>query len=467
MKSLVPDGLASWCKLMNSSVIDVQIEMDILRPMSRLFATATHQGDQFPPETRNALMNSRCLDTLVHYGNFEKQFALDAYHKIVNDPGYYERSDGSDRVYSGLDPRGNHEDGDARVAALRLLANNPAAAQEILEKDGPEGRRPIFEALRDKGLLGKEAAAVIEAGLQNLDSKASEDTLELLIKDTADGRLKLCDYGKQAMARIVSSQQALDRLKEVAYADSRSDEITSTTGDEGFNVATDTLQKFMGKVLDDKGANAEFRSGVAAYTAADFKAKVAAAGQTTIGDPESLSGLKTAIEDLGKFFQAVAKGVEDASGEKEKNAFLAAGLDLAVSQAVALVRGAVAGKFILDKALETGGKEGLDKILEAKNEERIKNLDKDGLKDELNRSVRNLVTVTLLRDKGVTDQLLDKDSPLRKNWDKNLDGQIEVPDPKSNEWKSFTHDVTVERKNGTLMGRALLEMEDWAETMKI
>src|SRR4051794_40809284 len=57
-------------------------------------------------------------------------------------------------------------------------------------------------------------------------------------------------------------------------------------------------------------------------------------------------------------------------------------------------------------------------------------------------------------------------SQLRKNWE-NGDGDIEVPDPKGNQCQTFTRDVTLERKAGTPIGRALLEMEDWTESFKI
>jgi hypothetical protein len=468
MDSFIPDGLAAWCRIASRNVINVDLQAPLLRPMSRVFATATRQGDQFPPEMRKALLNSPCLDTVVHDGTFEKDFALEAARKILKDPDRYERSDGSDRVYAGLDQKGNYESGDARVGALRLLANNPDAAQEILEKHGTEGRRLIFDALEDSGLAGKEAAAVLEAGLQHLDSKLSEDTLELIIKDTADGRLKLHDYGKQALARILSTEQALERLKVIAVAGRQSDRVTWLTGDEGFNVPLDTFQKCIGKVLDDKAAHAAFLGGIATYSADDLRDRVATLGKGQIVDPEDdVYEVKSGIRSMGKLLQGIADGVEDASGEKEKNAFLAAGLDLAVSQTVALVPGGFAGKFIVDKALETAGKESLDKVLDAKNQERIKNLDKDELKEELNRNGRNFVTIGMLSDKNVTDQLVDEDSRLRANWDKNKDGQLEIPDPDSNDWQKFTEDVTSEMDHGTPIGRALLELDVWAEAFKV
>ena len=323
MDAFLPDGLAAWCRLASRNVLNVELQAALLRPMSSVFATASRQGDQFPPEMRKTLLNSPCLDTVVHYGTFDKDFALEAARKILKDPDHYERSDGSDRVYAGLDPRGNYESGDARVGALRLLANNPEAAQAILEQHGEEGRRLIFDALRDSGMAGKEAAAVVEAGLQHLDSKASEDTLELLIKDTADGRLKLHDYGKQAMARILSSEEGMERLQKSVIADLTKADKDWLTGAKGFKVPAATLGTFMGKMLDDEAAQNAFLKGKAAHDARLMKQKVQEVGaqQITEDIDVALTGVTNAIRASAKLNQLIAEGVKDASGEKEANVF--------------------------------------------------------------------------------------------------------------------------------------------------
>ncbi|MGH9892550.1 MAG: hypothetical protein ACREA0_11300, partial [bacterium] len=473
MKSFVPDGLASWCKLMNNSVIDLQVEMDILRPMSRVFATATHQGAEFPPETRNILMNSRCLDTLVHHGNFEKEFAADAARKILKDPDYYERSDGSDRVYMQLDDRRKWHEGDARLGALKMLANNPAAATEILESYGEEGRRLIFKALEDDDLVGREAATVLERGLADFPNrKLSEDTLELIIKDSAEGRLDLSDHGKRAMARLLSSEEGMKRMLEVARADATEVEGYKTS-DEGFTIAAGTVQKFMGELLDDESARAELLKGMAAQNAIRLKQDAQALGAKPIDDVrDSLFQLKETIKEFSELNQLIAEGVKEASNEKEANAFKSAGLNLVIGEAVKLVPGGFAGKFVLDKALETAGDEFITKkVLSGEEKKRVKALDEDGLTDDMDRSARYLTLVALLRDKGITDQLVPSDSPLRK-WDKDSDGHIEMPTPPlagtkaPKDWQDFSNALHEERKRGSPIGKAVQEIEGWAEIWK-
>lgn len=473
MKSFVPDGLANWCKLMNNSVIDLRVETDILRPMSRLFATATHQGEQFPPETRNGLMNSRCLDTLVHYGNFETEFAAEAARKILKDPDFYERSDKSDRVYAEFDAREKLHKGDARLGALKMLANNPAAATEILESYGEDGRRLIFKALEDDDLVGKEAAIVLERGLANFPNrKLSEDTLELIIKDSAEGRLDLSDHGKRAMARLLSSEEGTKRLLEVARADAEEVEGYRTS-DEGFRIAAGTVKEFMGKLLDDDEAKAELLRGMAAQNAIRMKQDAQNLGAKPIdGVRESLSELKETIKEFSVLNQLIADGVEGASSAKEANAFMSAGLNLVIGEAVKLVPGGFVGKFVLDKALETAGDEFITKkVLSEEEKKRVKALDEEGLKDDMDRSARYLTLVALLRDKGITDQLVPADSPLRR-WDKDGDGLIEMPNPPlagtkaPKDWQDFANALHEERRRGSPIGKAVQEIEGWVEIWK-
>jgi hypothetical protein len=473
MKGLVPDGLASWCKLMNNSVIDLQIEMDILRPMSRLFATATHQGEQFPPETRSALMNSRCLDTLVHYGNFETEFAADAARKILKNPDYYERSDKSDRVYMQLDDRRKWHEGDARLGALKMLANNPAAATEILESYGEEGRRLIFKALEDDDLVGKEAATVLERGLADFPSrKLSEDTLELIIKDSAEGRLDLSDHGKRAMARLLTTEEGMKRLLKVSEANVEAWD-QSKTSDEGFWVSAGTFKEFAGKLLDDEGARAEFLKGLAAQNAVRMKQEAAALGAEPIGEDirKSMSRLGDTIKSFPQLNQLTADGVKDASNEKEANAFKTAGINLVIGEAIKLVPGGYVGKFVVDKALETAGSELTDKVLSAEEKKRVKTLDEKGLTNEMDRATHYLALVAVFGDKELTAQLVPPGSPLRQ-WDKDGDGRIQMPTPPlagtktPKDWQAFTEALKHERDNNTPIGQAVREIETWAEIWK-
>jgi len=473
MDRFVPDGLKAWCNLAAHSVVDVKLHEGILRPISRLFATSTNQGDQFPPDTRKALLDSRCLDTLVHYGTFEKGFALEAARKLLKDPDHYERSDGSDRVYAELDDHQKWHYGDARVGALRMLANNPAAATEILEAYGPDGRRLIFHALEDDDLAGREAAKVLQVGLADFPNrKLSEDTLELIIKDSAEGRLDLSDHGKRVIARLLTSEEGMKRLLKVTEANVEEWGHTKTS-DEGFWVSAGTFRKFAGKLLDDEVARAEFLKGLAAQNAVRMKQEAAALGAEPIGEDirKSMSRLGDTIKSFSQLNQLIADGVKDASNEKEANAFKTAGINLVIGEAIKLVPGGYAGRFVVDKALETAGSELTDKVLSAEEKARVKTLDEKSLTNEMDRATHYLALIAVFGDKELTEKLVASDSPLRQ-FDKDNDGRIEIPTPPlagtktPKEWQAFTEALNEERKNNTPIGQAVREIETWAEIWK-
>jgi hypothetical protein len=430
MKSLVPDGLTAWCKLMNNSVIDVQIEMDVLRPMSRLFATASHQGDQFPAETRNALFNSRCLDTLVHYGNFDKQFTLDVYHRIMDDPGRYERSDGSERVYAQTNLDGKYRSGDARVGAYRMLANNPDAAQLVAESLGESGRHSIWEGLEEDGPVGDSAAAALQAGLHDLNREASENTLEVVLKKVAANELDLKGPGKRGLAQILSTEDAITRM---AVATSRTKEgfAEGKSDEKGFRVSSDTLEDVFGKILDDKHAHAEFVNRLWSQTSVLLHKQVEA--PVVNGSPEDpLGPLLDEIGLLGNFFQTVTQGAHGAADEKDANIFAVAGLKKALTEALEAIPVAGVAVTVATTAAETQGGAWIDEILSDGEKERIKNLDAEGLSKELERYLRPLAAVSIFGNPALVKQLLPPGSPEAERFSRWVhyapDGSVTIED---------------------------------------
>lgn len=251
------------------------------------------------------------------------------------------------------------------MGALNLLANNPDASQSLLETRGPKGRRLIIDTLEDDGITGKAAAAALEVGLDNLDRPGSEKTLELVVRATASGALDLPGAGKQALARLLSSQQGVTRLMDVADANIKARQRW-TTDYAGFRVPGGTVKSRIGRILDDATARGDFLQGLAEQTADSLGPAADQLASSPIeGNLEAaMHKLKTSIRRSQRLSQLIAEGVKEPTGEKVANAFLVAGLNLAVSEAAKLIPGAYAGKFIAEKVPETAGTESITKILE-------------------------------------------------------------------------------------------------------
>jgi hypothetical protein len=291
VRRLLPDGLTAWCELMAKSVINIHVEQDILRPLSRLIGTATTAEGGLDPAARRTVLNSPCLDTLIHYGTFDADFAHAAARRILENPGRYRRVDGSHRVYAGVDDADHYQKGDARYGALRLLANHPALAQRFAEQTAPPdpaGRMLLLKSLEKDGLVGEAAAAALEAGLSDLSRKESEDTLELVIRMVAHGHLDLSAPAKVTLARLLTDQQAVGRLLRVAMVGHK-DTIEWQTDTLGFRVPADTLESCLGKILDDKRARAEFLARLAQETGTLFSKDAAAVGATKLTEPRRFS----------------------------------------------------------------------------------------------------------------------------------------------------------------------------------
>jgi hypothetical protein len=456
VESLVPDGLRSWCKLMANSVIDLRVEMDILRPLSRLVGTATQAGEQLEPETRQALLGSSCLDTLVHYGSFDAGFALAAARRILKDPGRYHRVDGSDRVYSQVDRQGHYETGDARVGALALLANNPEAARIIAESKGPSGRTLLFHALEADGPVGAHAAAAVEAGLANLNRTASEDSLEVLIKMVNAGELDLQGPGKACLARLLTSPGMVEKLADATTSTKRGrDERPSDA--KGFGAGAGTLEGMFGKILDDEAARAEFSSRLGVQSAVLLKEKAMTYTADSGGDP--ITPLLGEIADLGNLYQAITEGAYGAATEKEANIYAVAGLKKALSETVKLIPGAALVTTVASTAIETKGGDWIDEFLSADEKRRVENLDPEGLAKELERHLRPLATLALFTNPELVKHLLPPGSPTAArfatwvHYDEQGNPTMTIPPPGNQDesgnapasWNNFVDALSVER----------------------
>lgn len=478
VESFVPDGLRSWCKLVANSVVDLRAEMDILRPLSRLVGTASMAGEQQRSETHEALLDSPCLDTLVHYGSFDTDFALVAARRILEDPSRYHRADGSDRVYSQLTRDGRYETGDARVGALALLANNPQAARIIAESKGPSGRMLLLRALEEDGPVGTTAAAALEAGLADLNRVASENTLEVLIKMVNSGELELKGAGKACLARLLTSQDMLEKLANATFLTKegrggrRSDAV-------GFGVVASKLEGTFGKILDDEAARAEFSSRLAVQSSALLKEKAMTYAADSGGDP--LGPLLKELGDLGNLYQAITEGAYGAASQKEANVYAVAGLKKALTETLKLIPGAGLATTLASTAIETQGREWIDEFLGAEEKKRVENLDPEGLAKELEQHLRPLATLALFTNPELVKHLIPPGSPTAArfaawvHYDEQGNPTVTIPPPSKEEepgndptsWNSFIEALGAERDTeGSALGEAVTRIDDKVETFK-
>lgn len=96
--------------------------------------------------------------------------------------------------------------------------------------------------------------------------------------------------------------------------------------------------------------------------------------------------------------------------------------------------------MVVETVVKAGGSATVDYILDKQEKDRVQALEADELTKEVNRDLRKVAIVTVLRDKGLTEQLVPLDSPLRK-WDTNADGCIESPSPDEMPWKRKRSEV--------------------------
>ena len=152
-------------------------------------------------------------------------------------------------MYSRYDAEGDYKSGDARVAAYRLLANNPEAAQMVAEKKGEDGRRLLFDGIEEDGPVGEAAGAALESRLHDLTRKASVDTLEVVIKMVNAEEIGLKGPGKASLARLLSHPPIVDTLA-TALSESEAGDHGRRSQAEGFGVKAATLEGAFGKILE-------------------------------------------------------------------------------------------------------------------------------------------------------------------------------------------------------------------------
>jgi hypothetical protein len=191
---------------------------------------------------------------------------------------------------------------------------------------------------------------------------------------------------------------------------------------------------------------------------ADLRAKAEMLGSTRLGEPYErsiapfLNDVAAAVADL----QHAAAGVD--TNESSGNVFVLAGVSLGGYGAAGMSRG-----IPPSDELDPSSKLVTDLV-----EEKERSLDGSELADELHRPLTFLAEIVVLGENGLTDQLVPPDSPLRTDWDRNSDGQIEVPPPPlpradADAWDDFTRAIEHERRRGSPTGRVLLEISSWAQ----
>jgi hypothetical protein len=86
----------------------------------------------------------------------------------------------------------------------------------------------------------------------------------------------------------------------------------------------------------------------------------------------------------------------------------------------------------------------VDELLAEGKARKVERLDRAEMNDEIRRLVNWIGHIVYFREKRITDQLVPADSQLRKEWDKDADGRIDVPlppfrknDDSANAWLAF------------------------------
>jgi hypothetical protein len=87
----------------------------------------------------------------------------------------------------------------------------------------------------------------------------------------------------------------------------------------------------------------------------------------------------------------------------------------------------------------------VDELLAEGKARKVEKVDRSEMNDEIRRLVNWISHIVYFSEKRITDQLVPADSQLRKEWDKDGDGRIDVPlppfrknDDPTNAWQAFT-----------------------------
>jgi len=383
------------------------------------------------------LLDSRCLDTMVQFGAYDTGFAIEAGQKILKNPGYYERSDKSDRVYASLDDKGNFISGDARYGALQLLANNPDAARHFYEKAEGANRTEMLKYLEDGGLVGEAAARALEVALHDLTRKESVDTLELALRLTAHGKLHPEGAGKAALARLLSKEELRGDLF-ASVAQPEGDSNLWFTDAEGWNIPGQTLAKAFASIVDDAKARADLLVGLSDQANSLLKEQARAlADADSASFDKAMQEYFVAVGKIGLVFRAVIEGGAEAGKVKKPNAAGVTAIERAISEAAKLLPG---GAVVVDAA-KAGVNFGKEQLLEHMEKGRLKELDAEGLKSELVDKLKIYAVLNLFSDGRLIARLVPPDSVLRKP-----DGRVHIPEPPiggvpNTEWNRFLKDI--------------------------
>lgn len=476
VNALVPDGLAKWCKLAARTTIDAAEQADVIAPLSRLIGTATRSGAALDPKARQAVLDSPCLDTLVHAGEFDTAFACEAARRILDHPERARRIDATDRLYTAIDSNGHALTGDARYGALLLLANNPAAAQLMCEvrpkldakanplryqdgehkgqiiPDGTDRRLPILKALEARGLTGQAAAGALDAGLADLTRQESVNTLELALRMVAHDHLHPRGPGKLVLARLVTDPAIVNRSSDgkrvepglFSHQDRALDTMDWETGWDRFNIPRQTLGMAFAKLMEDDSARAELMSGLSLQAAELLRDAAREAGQRHVlpeGSPEQIRVYLDAVERIGEVFGATIAGAKWVGDKpKEPTPFLVAGIELLISEAAKALPGGAVVSEVVGAGAKATAKAGFDI---RQREAELKRLKPEQLQSRLLDSLKVLIFTTLLQDEGFVHQMIPPGSPgaevLRNEGFLDEHGRIRMPAPDDTEaWNRFS-----------------------------
>jgi hypothetical protein len=204
-----------------------------------------------------------------------------------------------------------------------------------------------------------------------------------------------------------------------------------------------------------------------AMTATDalgpMQKSAASLGQTQLTGSFS-DAIKPYIESMNSAAQLVVRKGRELKKTQDSNVFIYGTLNLATYKAWEAA-GSI-NKSSPDREAGT-----LKAVLDKAAENKVGALDASDLTREVGRLFEFLGQVVFLGDKGITDQLLPADSAIRKSWDTDGDGRLEVPLPpiasnaEADAWSAFQKALEAETDARSPIGVARLEIVQRADNI--
>jgi Uncharacterized conserved protein len=189
-------------------------------------------------------------------------------------------------------------------------------------------------------------------------------------------------------------------------------------------------------------------------------------GNSQLSTPfgKAINPYLASVREAGELFRDHAKAFQNG----DYNTFVYVAMNLAGFQAAK----ALGSDLASSSSVETDG-EAIQALLAEADSEKVPDLDNADLGSEAQRLLEFLAEVIFISDKGIADQLVPPDSPLRTNWDGDGDGRIQPPLPpiavntEPDPWRQFSRDLTFEADRASPIAIARLEIQSTADKFEV